>query len=70
MLSQLHPTYLENLRVDFFRARAKVDYAGFIFTIVSMSGVLSEMTVGMLNTDLFFGRVNDDHDDASKVRSR
>ena len=70
MLSQSHPTYLENLRVDFFRARAKADYAGFIFTIVNMLVVLAEVPIGMSNADFLFGSLNDDHDDASKVCSR
>lgn len=53
MLSQSHPTYLQNLQVDFFRARAKVDYAGFIFTNINMLVVLAEVPIGMSNA--FFG---------------
>ena len=49
MLSKSHPTYLENLRVDIFRVRAKVDYVGFIFTIVNMLIVLTEVPIGMSN---------------------
>jgi magnesium transporter len=52
MLSQSHPIYLQNLRVDFFRARAKADYAGFMFTIVNMLVVLAEAPIGMSN--IFF----------------
>ena len=47
MLSQSHPTYLQNLQVDFFRARAKVDYAGFIFLTVNILVALAEVPIGM-----------------------
>ena len=47
MLSQSQPAYLQNLQVDFFRARAKADYAGFIFTIVNILVVLAEVPIGM-----------------------
>lgn len=49
MLSQSHPTYLQNLWVDILRMRAKVDYAGFILIIVNMLIVLAEVPIGMSN---------------------
>ena len=76
MLSQLHPTYPENLQVDFF-ARAKVNFAGFIFTIVNMSIVLAEVPIGMSNAFLLTHSkkniteiLNGDPDDVSKVCSQ
>ncbi|KAF8263717.1 hypothetical protein EI94DRAFT_1595934 [Lactarius quietus] len=56
MLSQSHPTYLQNLRVDFFRAQATADYAGFIFTIISMLAVLAEVPIGVFSMNVTIPR--------------
>jgi magnesium transporter len=36
MLSQSHPTYIQNLSIDFSNARAKGDRAAFILATVTM----------------------------------
>jgi len=47
MLSESHPTYLQNLRVDLIRARAKSDFAAFVLAIVSVLVLPPLVVIGM-----------------------
>jgi magnesium transporter len=47
MLSESHPTYLQNLRVDLIRARAKSDFAAFVLAIVSVIILPPGVIIGM-----------------------
>ncbi|KAI0003718.1 hypothetical protein BJV74DRAFT_811126 [Russula compacta] len=53
MLSESHSMYLQNLRVDFLRTRAKKDFAEIIFTSIAVGFVvLPEALVGMFSMNI------------------
>jgi magnesium transporter len=52
MLSQSYPSYLRNLHVDFLHTRARVDNAGFFFTLISMLGLAAEVPVGVFSMNV------------------
>ncbi len=70
MLSQSHPTYLLNLRVDMLRARAKGDRAAFVLALISVVVLPPMVPIGMSNAFFFFGPTAKLLNDDSKVRSR
>jgi magnesium transporter len=47
MLSESHPTYLQNLRMHLLRTRNKLDYDMFILAIVAVVILPQEMIIGM-----------------------
>ena len=47
MLSESHPTYLQNLRIDFLRARANGDFAATVLAIVAVGVVPPSVVIGM-----------------------
>jgi magnesium transporter len=47
MLSESHPTYLQNLRIDFLRARAKGDFAAYVLAVVAVGVVPPSVVIGM-----------------------
>lgn len=49
MLSQSHPTYIQNLNVNFLHARAKGDQAAFALAVVTMLMVPPLVPIGMSN---------------------
>ncbi len=61
MLSQSHPTYLQNLNVDFLRVRAKGDRAAFILALITVIALPPMIPIGMSNAFSFLGKLlNDD----------
>ncbi|KAH8997262.1 hypothetical protein EDB92DRAFT_1402578 [Lactarius akahatsu] len=60
MLSQSHPTYLLNLRVDMLRARAKGDYAAFILALISVVVLPPMVPIGALSMNVKLPRNNDE----------
>jgi magnesium transporter len=59
MLSESHPRYLQIVRVDSLRARAKTDYAAFILAVVAVVAVPAQVLCGMstLCTCLYAGQL-------------
>ncbi len=47
MLSESHPMYLQNLRIDLLRARGKTDYAAFVLGIVAVVVLPPNVLIGM-----------------------
>ncbi|KAI9444768.1 hypothetical protein H4582DRAFT_1911167 [Lactarius indigo] len=58
MLSQSHPTYLLNLRVDMLRARAKGDYAAFVLALISVVVLPPMVPIGALSMNVKLPRNN------------
>jgi magnesium transporter len=54
MLSQSHPTYIQNLHVDFLRARAKGDFAAFILAVIGMLVLPPGVVIGVSNAFCLF----------------
>jgi magnesium transporter len=50
MLSQSHPTYIQNLNVDFLQARANGDHAAFALAVVTMMMLPPLVPIGMSNS--------------------
>ena len=48
MLSESHPTYLQNLGIDFLRARAKGEFATSVLAISTVAIMLPSVVIGML----------------------
>jgi magnesium transporter len=59
MLSESHPMYLQNLRMDLLRARAKSDYAAFVLGVVAVVVLPPSVLIGMctLYAHLFTSQV-------------
>ena len=53
MLSQSHPTYIQNLHHDFLRARAKGDFEAFILAVIATLVLPPGVPVGASNAFLF-----------------
>jgi magnesium transporter len=47
MLSESHPMYLQNLRIDLVHARAKTDHAAFVLSIVAVVILPPSVLIGM-----------------------
>ena len=47
MLSESHPRYLQIVRVESLRARAKTDYAAFMLAVVAVVAVPAQVLCGM-----------------------
>ncbi|KAH9046262.1 hypothetical protein EDB84DRAFT_1466942 [Lactarius hengduanensis] len=60
MLSQSHPTYLLNLRVDMLRARAKGDYAAFVLALITIVVLPPMVPIGALSLNVTLPRNNDE----------
>ncbi|KAI9460618.1 hypothetical protein BJY52DRAFT_1425995 [Lactarius psammicola] len=58
MLSQSHPTYLLNLRVDMLRARAKGDRAAFVLALISVVVLPPLVPIGALSMNVTVPRNN------------
>ncbi|THH16825.1 hypothetical protein EW146_g3876 [Bondarzewia mesenterica] len=52
ILSQLHPTYLSNLRLNLSRGRSSSDKAVFILATVSMSVLPPQIFIGLFSTNV------------------
>jgi len=59
MLSQSHPTYIQNLSIDFSNARAKGDRAAFILATATVAMVPPGVLVGVFSTNVTVPRNND-----------
>jgi len=59
MLSQSHPTYIQNLNIGFLHARAKGDHAAFILAVTTMMMVPPGVVVGVFSTNVTVPRNND-----------
>jgi len=59
MLSQSHPTYIQNLNVDFLQARANGDHAAFALAVVTMMMLPPLVPIGVFSMNVMIPRNND-----------